>query len=265
MNIGIDDTSLIEFENDMNRCKRAKSLVEVFFPDRGQSYTYYNDRFDLHMGDHVWVEGRLEKCVGVVVKVITNFKIKLSDYKRVISLIDTCVHGELFLGGSHLITFDRYVLSKEQIHSWFFAPKRDDEEEYVVGNDENTVYHLDDLSSIEVDSKVVERGLDYYKNDHVKYVCVDHGYGYAIVKGNRYYEVEFDLEDRKVSNLVCDCFCHDVCKHEVAVLLQLKETLERILEHYDVWYDDYFAAIDHTTLMCYAVGTKQKGRITLRV
>lgn len=35
------------------------SVVRVFFPERGQAYSYYNDRFDLHDGDLVYVSGKL--------------------------------------------------------------------------------------------------------------------------------------------------------------------------------------------------------------
>lgn len=34
------------------------SVVQVHFPDRGRSYAYYNDKFDLHKGDLVFVEGK---------------------------------------------------------------------------------------------------------------------------------------------------------------------------------------------------------------
>ena len=78
-----DSKDIIKIKDDP---KPVRSLVQVYFPDRGQSYTYYNDLFDLHVGDRVWVEGRLEKCIGVVAKVMYNFKIKLSEYKRVIYL-----------------------------------------------------------------------------------------------------------------------------------------------------------------------------------
>ena len=72
--------------------------------------SYYNDLFDLKVGDIVFVEGKLEGLCGRVVDVTYNFKIKLSDYKRVISVADTEVRGEFFFAGSHFITFDPTVL-----------------------------------------------------------------------------------------------------------------------------------------------------------
>lgn len=95
-----------------------KSVVEVHFPSRDRSYPYFNDSFDLKKGDIVFVDGKLEGIRGIVVNVNYNFKIKLSDYKRVIAVADTRVKGELFFAGSHLISFDRQTIpySKEKIY-----------------------------------------------------------------------------------------------------------------------------------------------------
>lgn len=37
-----------------------ESLVRVYFPQRGFDCTYYNNLFDLHVGDLVYVDGKLE-------------------------------------------------------------------------------------------------------------------------------------------------------------------------------------------------------------
>ena len=37
----------------------VRSLVRIYFPDRNQTLTYYNDQFDLHKGDLVYVDGKL--------------------------------------------------------------------------------------------------------------------------------------------------------------------------------------------------------------
>lgn len=72
--------------------------------------SYYNDAFDLHRGDIVYVDGKLEGLRGQVVDVTYSFKIKLSDYKRVISVADATVKGEFHFAGSHFVTFDQGVL-----------------------------------------------------------------------------------------------------------------------------------------------------------
>ena len=77
--------------------KPTRSLVLIHFPARNMTLSYYNNQFDLHCGDLVFVEGKLEGFRGHVVDVCYTFKIKLSDYKRVISVADTKVHGEFHL------------------------------------------------------------------------------------------------------------------------------------------------------------------------
>jgi hypothetical protein len=90
--------------------------------------SYYNDEFDLKVGDRVYVDGKLEGQLGYITGVSYNFKVKLSDYKKVIAVVDTEVHGQFFLAGSHFIVFDPAVLPKEQIILWFKAQAQDDEE-----------------------------------------------------------------------------------------------------------------------------------------
>ena len=72
---------------------------------------------------------------GRVVDVAYNFKIKLSDYKRVISVADTNVQGEFFFAGSHFVTFDRSTLPYEKVITWFKSPATEDEI-FVSGNDD---------------------------------------------------------------------------------------------------------------------------------
>lgn len=70
-----------------------KSVVQVRFSGYGKALAYYNDSYDLQPGDLVYVSGKLEGQRGRVTEVNYNFKIKLSDYQRVIALVDTRVHG----------------------------------------------------------------------------------------------------------------------------------------------------------------------------
>lgn len=78
-----------------------ESLVRVYFPQRGFDCTYYNNLFDLHVGDLVYVDGKLEGKRGKVIDVSYTFKIKLSDYKRVIAKIDTDISGEFCYVGDN--------------------------------------------------------------------------------------------------------------------------------------------------------------------
>ena len=79
----------------------VKSLVQIRFPSRNMTLAYFNDKFDLRRGDLVYVDGKLEGHRGIVVDVAYNFKIKISQYQKVISLVDTEVHGQFYMAGSH--------------------------------------------------------------------------------------------------------------------------------------------------------------------
>lgn len=240
-----------------------KSVVDIFFPDRHLTCTYYNDQFDLHRGDMVYVDGKLEGKIGRVTNVSYTFKIKLSDYKRVIAVVDTAVHGQFFMAGSHFVTFDREALPSKKVASWFKAPVREDDE-FVSGIDD-TSFLLDDLAGMKLTPAIAERGHDYFIDSKVRYISIDGTKGYAIVEGGEAYEVEFEYIDGEIIGLTCSCFCSCNCKHEFAAMLQLKETLELIGEHYEDEYEraGYFAAVSKGTLFTFAIDGKDRGGFTL--
>lgn len=237
-----------------------KSVVQVSFPGHGKALAYYNDKFDLSVGDQVYVEGKLEGIRGRVVEVSYNFRIRLSDYKRVISLVDAEVHGELFAAGSHFVAFDPSVLPAEKVRTWFLAPSGE-EEEYASGSD-GTAFPLENLSEMMVAPQIASRGHEYYVENHVSYLCVNGTHGYAIVQGSAPYEVEFEFCDGMISSLTCSCFCSYNCKHEFAAMLQLRETLELIGMHYADKYNGYFAAVLKSALFAVAVESRETGRFT---
>lgn len=240
-----------------------RSLVDVKFPGRGMALTYYNDSFDLKIGDSVYVDGKLEGQAGRVVAVHYNFKIRLADYKKVIAVVDTDVYGEFYMAGAHFLAFDPQTLPAEKATLWFRAPEME-ETEYARGNDDS-VFPLDDLTQMGVDGAIAERGNTYYIENRVRYLCVDHGHATAVVAGGENYVVEFDYQEGQIRNLVCDCPCGGRCKHEFATMLQLLETLETIEKHYAEEYrrSDYFAAIHKGILFSFAVDGRETGRISL--
>lgn len=240
-----------------------KSVVQVYFPDDGRTFSYYNDQFDLHKGNLVFVDGALEGIRGCVVEVNYNFRIKLSQYKRVIALADTDVHGELFIAGSHYVSFDPQVLPVSKAASWYFPPEKE-EDEYASGNDESSFY-LDDLKGMHASDAILDRGRDYYRSNKVSYLSLDGVQGYAIVEGTHPYEVEFSYHDGEISNLTCTCYCSYTCKHEVAVMLQLKETLEMIQKNYGKQFEssNYFAAVRISDLLGYVLGSREAGSIKI--
>ncbi len=243
--------------------KPRKSMVQIFFPERQMTLAYFNDKFDLHRGDMVYVDGKLEGMLGRVTEVNYNFKIKLSDYKRVIAVVDNDVHGQFFMAGSHFVTFDRKALPKGKVITWLKAPTNDGEE-FVSGNDD-TAFRLDDLGGMNINSEIAERGHEYYMESRVRYICIDGTKGYAIVEGRKTYEVEFEYRNGEISQLVCSCFCSCNCKHEFAVMLQLRETLELIEKNYADEYEKsgYFAAVNKGMLFTFAIEGKDNSSFTL--
>lgn len=240
-----------------------KSIVQVSFPGKGMALSYYNDQFDLKLGDLVYVDGKLEGQLGRVVEISYNFKIKISEYKRIIAVCDTNIHGQFFMAGSHFVTFDPQALPAEQVTMWFKAPSKEDDE-YVSGSDD-TSFRLDNLKDMKISEAVAERGHNYYIENRVRYICLNGTRGYAIVEGSEGYIVEFEYREGEISNLICDCFCSYTCKHEFAAMLQLRETLDLIEKNYAEEFarTGYFAAINKGTLFAFAVDGKETGSFIL--
>lgn len=252
----------VTYTQQQEQASPRKSLAQVYFAERNMTLTYYNDLFDLHCGDIVYVDGKLEGMQGRVTDVNYTFKIKVSDYKRVISVADTRVRGRFFMAGSHFITFDCDALPSSKAVTWFKAPT--DGEEYVSGSDGSS-FNLDNLSGMNVDMSTAERGRNYYVNERVAYISVDGAKGYAVVEGSKAYEVEFEYRGGEISRLTCSCFCGCNCKHEFAAMLKLKEMLERIEKNYAEEFErtGYFAAINKCKLFAFAIDGKDNGEFTL--
>lgn len=240
-----------------------KSLVQVRFPGKGMALTYFNDLFDLTVGDRVYVDGKLEGQLGLVVDISYNFKIKISDYKKVIAVVNTDVHGQFCMAGSHFVTFDPSVLPAAQASLWFKAPAKEDEE--VVSSTDDSSFRLDDLKGMNVTAAIAERGHNYYMENRVRYICLNGTTGMAIVEGSENYLVEFEYRNGEISHLICECPCSYTCKHEFAAMLQLRETLDLIEKHYFTEFDrtGYFAAVSKGTLFAFAIDGKELGRFSL--
>jgi hypothetical protein len=242
----------------------VKSVVQVYFESRNRTLAYFNDRFDLHAGDLVYVDGKLSGLRGRVASVQYNFKIKLSDYQRVIAVADTNVCGALYLALSHLVAFDPTVLPREKIATWFLPPAEEETSEYISGNDDFS-FPLDDLHEMHLSGDVAARGHAYYMENRVRYLCLDGEKGYAIVEGTQPYELEFTCQDGAIRALTCSCFCASGCKHEFAAMLQLQETVQFIEEHYAEAFhrSAYFAAISKASFFSYAMDGRKTGCLTL--
>jgi hypothetical protein len=240
-----------------------RSVVQVYFEERHFTLAYYNDSFDLHVGDIVYVEGKQEGLRGRVSEVNYNFKIKISDYKRVIAVVDRSVSGEFFMAGSHFVSFDRQALPYRKILAFFKAPE-EEYDDFISGSDGSS-FSLGNLSDLNVPDAISERGYEYYVENRVLFICIDAGKGRAIVEGRDIYEVEFEFSGGQIKSLTCSCFCSNICKHEFAVMLQLKETLGMIEKNYSGAFEksDYFSAIRKSVLFNFAIDGKKSGSFTL--
>ena len=79
------------------------TTVSGFFRAHFFECKYYNDQFDLHEGDMVFVSGKLTGECGIVDTVNYKFKINLADYERVIA------HPEIVLHGTYAPVLDKMV------------------------------------------------------------------------------------------------------------------------------------------------------------
>ena len=66
----------------------------------------------------------------------------------------------------------------------------------------------------------------------------------------------------EISSLTCDCFCNYFCKHQVAVMLQLRDILDTVIKDYREMYNQsgYFAAICRNELLNTAMAFRKRGK-----
>lgn len=240
-----------------------KSLVKVRFLNCGCEYTYYNDKFDLEVGDIVFVDGKLEGKRGRVTEISYGFKVKLSDFKRVIAKADTDIKGEFASSNMYFLSFDKNSLPFEKVISWFIPPVKD-EDEFVDSVDDKS-FLLDDLGGMGASVDVFERGEDYAYDGAVKYLSLDGTSGKAIVEGSKAYTVEFEYKNGEISKLVCDCYCVGACKHEVATLLILKYFLKDIEENFKQEFEKsgYFSAVNKDEFLQLVLNGNYKRRFSI--
>lgn len=206
-----------------------KSLVQVRFPGVNRSYAYFNDRFDLRAGDLVFVSGKLAGVRGLVTSVNYKFKINLADYERVIAQPEIRLAGQYAPIMDKMVSYDAEAISPDDFKSWVKAPIADDDEdkpEYVTG--EGYSFELDRFfEDDDVDQDVFRRAMDYCNEGRVQYLSIRDGVGTAFVEGTRWYEINFRFENGYVSDMFCECPYAGLCKHNLAVLITLRELLKK--------------------------------------
>ena len=101
--------------------------------------------------------------------------------------------------------------------------------------------------------------------NRVVYLSVDGTQGPAIVQGTVPYELTFTYSGGTVSALTCTCYETGLCKHGAALLLQLRETLEKIHEHWPdaLAEDGYFAAVSKSAFSFFTTSSSKPASITL--
>lgn len=85
---------------------------------------------------------------------------------------------------------------------------------------------LDNFENL-VEAKIIERGLEYYKDgDVAKVEKVGEGEYNAVVFGTSLYEVYVKITDKIIVESFCSCPYDwgDTCKHEVAVYYKLRSS-----------------------------------------
>ncbi len=207
----------------------VKSLARIRFPEKGGSYTYYNDRFDLRKGDLVFVSGKLAGVPGFVEAVNYKFKIDLADYELVIACPEIRISGSYIPVLDKMVSCDPHAVRPDTFRSWVRPPLPDGEEppEFVTG--EGYGFELEHFTDDDdADPAILGRALDYCGKGLVRYLSVRDGGGTAFVEGTKWYEVNFRFSDGNVSDMYCECPYPGLCKHNLAVLFNLRELVGKL-------------------------------------
>ena len=146
--------------------------------------------------------------MGFITEVSYCFKIRLSEYKRVIYRVDTEIRGKLYLLGDFFAAFEKDVIPKEKILPWFVRP--DIEDDVACSYGKGTEAELSD-SEFTCDKLPLSSVIPYF--------CIDKSAVSAVVNmGNgRSYginEVEFTFDNVKAHNMTCSCYEVGLCIHE---------------------------------------------------
>lgn len=214
-----------------NTATPVKSLIKIRFHSHSIELAYYNDHFDLQIGDVVYVSGKKAGEAGVVTSVTTKFRIHTSDYEKVLAKLDLTFHGSFTRVQDKMVCFD-IAIQPDQFASWVTPPvekQKDDAEPDEVISGEGYRIDLNDIGSCEdLTEAIYHRAVDYCAEGNVKYLYLQNGTGVAFVEGNKWYRVDFHYgSDGVITDLFCDCPYSNLCKHEVAVALTLRMLLKQ--------------------------------------
>lgn len=216
----------------------VKSLVRVRFEDADPELTYYNDRFDLKPGNRVFVSGKRAGEIGIVSSVSTKFRIRLSDFERVIALAQTPIRGTYKPAADKMLSYDSNALSPEAFRAWVMPPEEEDDG--ILCGDGCEIPLDDPHNADDVDRAVFDRAIDYCNSGRIGYISVRDGIGHAYVEGRHWYELDFRIRDNMIEEAYCGCPYPGLCKHLLAVAV----TLSAIAQHGDLDLGRDFVLID---------------------
>lgn len=236
-----EDQALPATQPDTRISTPVRSIVEVRFLEDGKLLSYYNDRFNLKVGDIVFVSGKYAGKMGIVNAVTTKFKINLANYQKIIACPVFTLSGTFNPMWGMMVSADRTAIpSAEMFRDWVKPPLSDEQETEIIYGDGYSF----DLDSFETDGDVnqtiLERALDYCKEGKIRYLSINQGIGTAFVEGTLWYEVNFVYHDGKITEMYCDCPYPGLCKHNLAVLLMLRALLHELPAN----TDPEFAAVE---------------------
>ncbi len=218
----------------------VKSLVRVHFEDAAYELTYFNDAFDLKPGDRVFVSGKRAGEVGIVNAVSTKFRIKASDYERVIALAQTPIRGTYKPVADKMLSYDSNALSPEEFRKWVMQPEEPTEDDEIICGDGYEIPLNDPHNAEGVDKAVFGRALNYCGSGRIGYIAVKGGVGKAYVEGEHWYELDFRIRDNIIEEAYCGCPYPGLCKHLLAVAV----TLSVMSNHGDLDLSRDFVLID---------------------
>lgn len=199
----------------------VRCIAYVRFDGVHKAYAYYNDRFQLQEGDTVFVSGKLAGKPGMVESVQTHFKIRLSDYERVISKAEGGLRGHFEAVRDKMICDDPDVLPPEMFRTWVLPPVENEEDILLGEGFRTSLFGFGDDE--ELPRSVLQKGMEMAKEGRVVYLHLKNSIGTAFLSGDVWREVNFTLSNGEVGDLYCDCPYPEngMCKHMAAVLVAL--------------------------------------------
>lgn len=249
-----------EIEERENEERVPKNLVQVRFDD-GLTLMYFSDLPEIKIGDVVTVDGKMEKQIAVVTKVLSSFKKSKFDMKWIVSKIDNDISGVYFKIEDEVVSLGSN-LTVDKFMNIYAGVKY--KENVAIGEDDIEL-NLEELEESEMfDNELVkERGRLLYKNNAVQYIWLKDGVGKAVVKsvnGNEWYEIDFRCRKGRITYLACDCPYFGECKHLYAFLLKLRDFSKKFFKQHK---EDGFVMCNKgcfNYIMLYG-----KGRVTIEL